>query len=92
MHEERYCVQRPVMETIQQTQYRTVMRPVTTCRIQYVDRGCYADQVSLVPGVRTWPRLGWVPATQVVDPVSGLVQVRRGGWRGRRASRRRSRL
>ena len=77
--EERYVVQRPVMETVQQQQIRTVMQPVTTCRTQFVDQGCYADQVSVIPGRPTFPTLQWLPATQTIDPVTGLVQVQRGG-------------
>ena len=70
--EERYVVQRPVVETVQQQQIRTVMQPVTTCTTQYVDQGCYADQVSVIPGVATFPSLRWVPASQTIDPTTGV--------------------
>jgi hypothetical protein len=79
MREERYCVQRPVCETSYMQQCRTVMRPVTTCRTDYCDQGCYVDQVACVPGRPTWPRLTWAPATTVVDPMTGIPQVQRGG-------------
>src|SRR5262249_42885076 len=54
-------------------------QPVTTCTTRYVDQGCYADQVSVIPGTPTFPTLRWVPATQTCDPTTGLVQYRPGG-------------
>ena len=79
MREERYVVQRPVTETAYQPQVRTVMRPVTQCNTRYVDQGCYVDQVACTPATQTLPGLAWQPATQVVDPRTGIVQVQRGG-------------
>jgi hypothetical protein len=79
MREERFMVQRPVTETVQQTQYRTVMRPVTTFATQVVDQGCWQDQVSCVPGSRTWPRLAWGQPQTFVDPATGAATTVRGG-------------
>jgi YTV len=79
MREERYIVQKPVTETVQQTQYRTVMSPVTTYTTQYADQGCFQDQVSCVPGSRSWPRLAWGQPQQFCDPATGAVTTVRGG-------------
>jgi hypothetical protein len=79
MREERYCVQRPVTETAYQAQYQTVLRPVTNYTTRYVDQGGYVDQAYCVPGTASFPRLGWTPATQSVDPQTGIVQVTRPG-------------
>jgi len=79
MREERYCVQRPVMETAYRAECRTVMRPVTSCRTEYVDQGCYVDQVACMPGTATWPRLTWSPGAAVTDPLTGIVQYQRPG-------------
>ncbi len=92
--EERYTVWRPVWETrqrqecctvlrpVQQTVYRneccTVNEPVTTCRTEYVDQGCYAEQMVMKPGFpRT--RLEWQPAGWTTDPATGQPQWRRAG-------------
>ena len=50
MREERFVVQRPVTETVMQPHCQTVMRPVTQCQTQYVDQGCWANQVVVRAG------------------------------------------
>ena len=50
--EESYTVLKPVYETAFRTECRTVYQPVTTCQTQYIDQGCYTDQVVLKP---SWP-------------------------------------
>ena len=76
--EETYTVMKPVYETAYRTEYRTVYRPVTTCQTQYVDQGCYSDQVVLKPGLPT-TRLTWQSATCAVDPVTGQTVYQRPG-------------
>ena len=78
MREERYVVQRPVTETAYQPQVQTVMRPVTQCQTRYVDQGCYVDQWRVRPRCER-ARSCLAPATQVVDPLTGIVQAQRGG-------------
>jgi YTV len=76
--EETYTVMKPVYETAYRTEYRTVYQPVTTCQTQYVDQGCFGDQVVLKPG---WPttRLTWQSAACAVDPVTGQTVYQRPG-------------
>jgi len=76
--EETYTVMKPVYETAYRTEYRTVYQPVTTCQTQYVDQGCFAEQVVLKPG---WPstRLTWQSASCAVDPVTGQTVYQRPG-------------
>jgi len=76
--EETYTVMKPVYETAYRTEYHTVYQPVTTCQTQYVDQGCFADQVVLKPG---WPstRLTWQSASCAVDPVTGQTVYQRPG-------------
>ena len=76
--EESYTVMKPVYETAYRTQCRTVLRPVTTCRTQYVDQGCFAEQMVLKPSLpRT--RLAWQKAVCTVDPVTGQTVYQRPG-------------
>ena len=49
--EETYTVMRPVYETAYRTEYHTVLQPVVTCQTQYVDQGCFAEQMVLKPGL-----------------------------------------
>ena len=86
VHEEAYTVQRPVVETaereetftvmkpVYETAYRTechtVLQPVTTCRTQYVDHGCFSQQVVLKPALPV-TRLTWQSGACTVDPVTG---------------------
>ena len=58
------------------------MRPVTTCRTEYVDQGCWVNQVSYVQAPARRTGLTWLPPTQTVSPVTGRVQYRRPalGW------------
>jgi hypothetical protein len=62
----------PVYETAYRTEYHTVLQPVVSCQTQYVDRGCFADQMVLKPA---WPatRLTWQSAGSAVDPVTGQI-------------------
>ena len=84
MREERFCVQRPVCETVHQPQCRTVMRPVTTCRTECVDQGCWrqwyaAGCVAAWPGRKCRPLPAWLvqraawPAVAVA--VGGAARV-----------------
>ena len=76
--EERYTVRRPIYETAYRTEQYTVMRPVVSSRTEYVDQGCYRDQLVYRAGpVRT--RLTWQPGTYVTDPLSGRVGYKRAG-------------
>ena len=76
--EESYTVLKPVYETAYRTECRTVYQPVTTCQTQYVDQGCYVDQVVMKP---SWPatRLTWQSASSAVDPLTGQTVYRRPG-------------
>ena len=76
--EEAYTVMRPVYETAYRTEYHTVYQPVTTYRTQYVDQGCYAEQMVLKP---CWPgtRLAWQSGGCAVDPVTGQTVYQRAG-------------
>jgi hypothetical protein len=76
--EEAYTVMKPVYETAYRTEYRTVLQPVTTCRTQYVDQGCYAEQMVMKPGLPI-TRLSWQSATCAVDPVTGQTVYQRPG-------------
>ncbi|MHC4181024.1 MAG: hypothetical protein ACYSWU_26290, partial [Planctomycetota bacterium] len=76
--EERYTVRRPVYETAYRTECQTVMRPVTTCRTEYVDQGCYAEQMVFKPSLPA-TRLRWVPGSCTVDPVTGATVYQRPG-------------
>ncbi len=76
--DESYTVLKPVYETAYRTEYRTVYQPVTTCQTQYVDRGCYVNQVVLKPWLPT-TRLTWQSASCAVDPLSGQTVYRRPG-------------
>lgn len=78
IRERHYTVQKPVEQTSYRTTYRTVYKPQVSYRTRYVDRGGWVDQTTIVPGWR-YPRLGWQPATQVVDPRSGVTTYYRGG-------------
>ncbi len=76
--EERYTVRRPIYETAYRTEYHTVMRPVVTLRTEYVDQGCFAEQMVFKPGFpRT--RLRWVPGSTAIDPLTGAAVLQRGG-------------
>ncbi len=68
--DESYTVMKPVYETAYQTQCRTVLKPVTTYRTQYVDQGCYREQVVMKPAVPS-TRLTWQSGTCAVDPATG---------------------
>ena len=76
--EEAYTVMKPVYETAYRTEYHTVYQPVTTYRTQYVDQGCYAEQMVLKP---CWPvtRLAWQSGGCTVDPVTGQTVYQRAG-------------
>ena len=76
--EEAYTVMKPVCETAYRTECRTVYQPVTTCQTQYVDHGCYADQLVMKPG---WPatHLTWQQASCAVDPATGQTVYQRPG-------------
>ena len=76
--EESYTVLKPVYETAYRTECRTVYQPVTTCQTQYVDQGCFVDQVVLKP---SWPatRLTWQSASCAVDPLTGQTVYQRPG-------------
>ncbi len=76
--EETYTVMRPVYETAYRTEYHTVLQPVVTCQTQYVDQGCFAEQMVLKPA---WPatRLTWQSAGCAVDPVTGQTVYQRAG-------------
>jgi hypothetical protein len=76
--EETYTVMKPVYETAYRTECHTVLQPVTTCRTQYVDQGCFAEQTVLKPG---WPatRLAWQSGACTVDPATGQTVYQRPG-------------
>ena len=76
--DESYTVMKPVYETAYRTECHTVLQPVTTCRTQYVDQGCFAEQMVLKPG---WPatRLTWQSGACAVDPVTGQTVYQRPG-------------
>jgi hypothetical protein len=76
--DESYTVMRPVYETAYRTEYRTVMQPVVTCQTQYVDRGCFSEQVVLKPGLPA-TRLTWQSGGCAVDPLTGQVAYQRAG-------------
>ena len=76
--EERYTVMKSVYETAYRAQCRTVLRPVTTYRTQYVDQGCYQQQVVLKPALPS-TRLAWQSGTCSVDPVTGRTIYQRPG-------------
>ena len=78
IRERHYTVQKPVEQTSFRTTYRTVYKPVTSYRTRYVDRGGWVDQTTMVAGRRSY-RLGWQPATAVVNPISGVTTYYRGG-------------
>jgi len=68
--QECYTVRRPVYETAYRTECETVMRPVTTCRTEYVDQGCYAEQMVFKPSLPK-TRLRWVSGGSTIDPATG---------------------
>ena len=77
--EECYTVQRPVVETVYRPQCRTVMQPVVTQQTQFVDQGCYQDQVTYKPS--WWQhQLAWQSGGCAVDPVTGQVVYQRPGF------------
>jgi len=76
--EETYTVMKPVYETRYRTECQTVLQPVTTCRTQYVDRGCFSEQLVMKPGLPS-TRLSWQSATCAVDPVTGQTVYPRPG-------------
>lgn len=76
--EECYTVMRPVYETSCRTEYHTVMQPVTTLQTRFVDRGCFAEQMVLKPGLPA-TRLTWQSAGCAVDPATGQTVYQRPG-------------
>jgi hypothetical protein len=71
-------VMKPVVETAYRTECQTVLRPVTTCQTQYVDHGCFGDQLVMKPGLPA-TRLTWQSATCAVDPATGQTVYQRAG-------------
>ena len=63
-------VMKPVRETVYRTENQTTYQPVTTCKTEYVDRGCYQDQVVLKPGLPR-NRLQWSSPETRWDPITG---------------------
>jgi hypothetical protein len=76
--EETYTVMKPVYETAYRTECRTVLQPVTTCQTQYVDQGCFQEQMVFKPALPV-TRLTWQQATSAVDPVTGQTVYQRAG-------------
>jgi hypothetical protein len=76
--DESYTVMKPVYETSCRTEYHTVLQPVTTYRTQYVDQGCYQQQVVMKPALPS-TRLAWQSGTCAVDPATGQTVYERPG-------------
>ena len=70
VREERYTVRKPVYETSYRTEQYTVMRPVSTSRTEYVDQGCFTQQMVFKPML---PKnsLTWQSGKCTVDPLTG---------------------
>ena len=49
--DESYTVMKPVYETAYRTECHTVLQPVTTYRTQYVDQGCFHEQIGAEAGL-----------------------------------------
>ena len=79
MQQQVSTVRRPVYETSEREQSYTVAEPVTQMRTAYSVGTQAVDTVTPVvtPGTTS---LGWVPATWVVDPATGLAVLQRGGY------------
>ena len=76
--DESYTVMKPVYETAYRTECHTVLQPVTTCQTQYVDQGCFAEQMVLKPALPA-TRLAWQSGACAVDPVTGQTVYQRAG-------------
>jgi YTV protein len=76
--DEWYTVQKPVKQLSYQTQNYTVMRPVTTSATQYVDQGCYANQMVQKPTLFRY-RLKWESAKTGINPTTGQAVYQRPG-------------
>jgi hypothetical protein len=76
--DESYTVMKPVYETAYRTEAHTVLQPVTTYRTQYVDQGCFQEQVVMKPAVPV-TRLTWQSGGCTVDPATGQTVYQRGG-------------
>jgi hypothetical protein len=70
--QECYTVRRPVYETAYRTECQTVMQPVTSYRTEYVDQGCYVEQIVMKPGLPK-SRLRWASGSSTLDPMTGAV-------------------
>src|SRR5262249_5766133 len=69
--ENRYMVQRPVLETAEREQCSTVCEPQTTYTTRYVDQGCWQEYQVLKPGPICMQPV-CIPSKCVVDPCTGL--------------------
>ena len=74
--ENRYMVQRPVMETAERDQYSTVCEPQTTYTTRYADQGGWQEYQVAKPGP-VYNQPVCVPGGCSTDPCTGLTHVYR---------------